>query len=134
MRTMDRNTYTKLARNMIPAALSMATYAITLIISLRLLARGTDDRAASIAISLGSMIPALLLCMPIVGITRRSDEMQRRLQLEAFAFGFAGTALATFSYGFLENAGFPRLSAHTVWLVLCGLWLTGVLLGHLSYR
>lgn len=131
---MDRNTYTKLARNMIPAALSMATYAITLIISLRLLARGIDDRAASIAISLGSMIPALLLCMPIVGITRRSDEMQRRLQLEAFAFGFAGTALATFSYGFLEKAGFPRLSAFTVWPVMCGLWLTGVLLGHLRYR
>ena len=131
---MDRNTYTKLAQNMIPAALSMATYAITLIISLRLLAWGIDDRAARIAISLAPMIPALLLCMSIVGIIRRSDEMQRRLQLEAFAFGFAGTALATFSYGFLENAGFPRLSAFTVWPVMCGLWLTGVLLGHLRYR
>jgi hypothetical protein len=119
---------------MIPAALSMATYAITLIISLRLLAWGIDDRAARIAISLAPMIPALLLCMSIVGIIRRSDEMQRRLQLEAFAFGFAGIALATFSYGFLENAGFPRLSAFTVWPVMCGLWLTGVLLGHLRYR
>lgn len=119
---------------MIPAGLSMATYAITLIISLRLLARGIDNRAASIAISLAPMIPALLLCVSIVGIIRRLDEMQRRLQLEAFAFGFAGTALATFSYGFLENAGFPRLSAFTVWPVMCGLGLAGVLLGYLRYR
>src|SRR5687768_9143142 len=113
-------THTKLARNMIPAALSMATYAITLIISLRLLARGIDDRAARIAISLAPMIPALLLCMSIVGIIRRSDEMQRRLQLEAFAFGFAGTALATFSYGFLEKPASRGCRPS---------WLAGVLLG-----
>lgn len=131
---MNRSTLDKLARDMVPAALCLLAYAITLIVSLRLLAHGVDNKAASIAISLAPMIPALLLCMAIVGVIRRADEMQRRLQLEAFALGFAGTALITFSYGFLENVGFPRLSAFAVWPVMGGLWIVGVFLGRLRYR
>lgn len=131
---MNRNKLDKLARDMIPAALCLLAYAITLVVSLRLLAHGIDNRAASIAISLAPMIPAFLLCMAVVGVIVRADEMQRRLQLEAFALGFAGTALITFSYGFLENVGFPRLSAFAVWPVMGSLWILGVFLGRLRYR
>lgn len=131
---MNNNAFTTLARNMIPTALSMLAYAIALVVSLRLLAHGIDNRMAAIAVTLAPMIPAVFLCWSIVGLIRRLDEMQRRLQLEAFALAFAGTALITFSYGFLENVGFPKLSAFAVWPVLCGLWLVGSVLGNLRYK
>lgn len=131
---MTNNTPAAMARNMIPAFLSMLAYAVTLMVSLRLLAGGIDSNVAAVAITLAPMVPAMILCWSIIGVIRRLDELQRRLQLEAFALAFAGTALVTFSYGFLENIGFPKLSAFVVWPIMCGLWIAGVLLGRLRYR
>ena len=50
----------------------------------------------------------------------REDEYLRRRLLENIALAAAITAGLTFTYGFLEIAGFPRLSMFTVWCVLCG--------------
>ena len=130
---MPQTTFTAVARNALPAILCFLAYAITLVISLRLLAGGVDNKTLSIIISLAPMLPALLLCLSIVGVIRRSDEMQLRLQLEALALAFVGTALLTFSYGFLENVGFPHLSVFAVLPLMCGLWMFGVLLGRLRY-
>ncbi|MFC5462856.1 hypothetical protein [Massilia niabensis] len=54
----------------------------------------------------------------------RQDEYMRRRLMENIALAAAITAGLTFTYGFLELAGFPRLSMFTVWCVLCG--ATGV--------
>ena len=72
----------------------------------------------------------LVLVSPMIGfgaaiwaIARhlaRIDEYQRRRILENVALAAALTAGLTFTYGFLETAGFPRLSMFTVWCVLCG--------------
>jgi hypothetical protein len=48
----------------------------------------------------------------------RLDEYLRRNLLESFALAAALTAGLTFSYGFLETAGYPRLSMFSVWMVL----------------
>ena len=45
---------------------------------------------------------------------------QRRRLLESIGLAFAISAALTFSYGFLETAGFPRLSMFTVWIVMAG--------------
>lgn len=50
----------------------------------------------------------------------RIDEYLRRQMLENIALAAAITAGLSFTYGFLENAGFPRLSMFAVWCVLCG--------------
>lgn len=56
----------------------------------------------------------------IVRQVQREDEFRRMRLLENIALGAAITAALTFSYGFLETAGFPKLSMFTVWCVLCG--------------
>ncbi|MCR6499330.1 hypothetical protein MUO32_09830 [Shinella sp. CPCC 101442] len=58
------------------------------------------------AISNAPMIPALLPGWSILFLIRRMDEMQRKLQLEAFV----------------------------VWPIMCGFWFLGVVLGRLRYR
>ena len=87
-----------------------------------------------LAITVGRPLEAglprtLLLVSPMIGfglmlwaIARhigRVDEYIRRLILESVSLGAGITAGLTFTYGFLENAGFPRLSMFSVWIVLC---------------
>ena len=55
----------------------------------------------------------------------RMDELGRRIQLEALAFGFGAAGMLTFAYGFLENAGFPQLSYIWVFPLMIALWGIG---------
>ena len=50
------------------------------------------------------------------------DEYQRKFLLETFALAAALTAALTFSYGFLETAGYPKISMFSVWMIICGAW------------
>lgn len=112
----------------------MAAYAITLFISLHLLNATEPDAPLRILLSLLPMLPALAVCWAIVRQLRRIDEMQRKLQCEALAMAFAATALVTFSYGFLENAGFPKLSMFAIWPLMAAFWILGTIVSRLRYR
>jgi hypothetical protein len=85
-------------------------------------------------VALAPLIPLLLLLRAIVRSFRRLDELQRRIQLDALAFAFAGSALLTFTYGLLENVGFPRLSYGYVWSVMGALWGIGTAVAKRRYR
>jgi energy-converting hydrogenase Eha subunit A len=50
----------------------------------------------------------------------RIDEYQRIRLLENIAIATAITMAATFTYGFLETAGFPKVSMFWVWMALGG--------------
>ncbi|MFT3691402.1 hypothetical protein [Paenirhodobacter sp.] len=56
------------------------------------------------------------------------------MQLKAPAIAFAGTALITFGYGFLEGTGLPRLSMFAVWPLMGTIWFICVMLGRLRFR
>jgi hypothetical protein len=85
-------------------------------------------------VALAPLLPGLLVVRAVVRQLDRLDELQRRVQLEALAFGFAATAVLTLGYGFLERAGLPRLSWILVWPLMAGLWLLGQLLATRRYR
>ena len=59
--------------------------------------------------------PTLLTGWVIFRQFRRMDEFVRLRSLENMAVANSLVALASFSYGFLENAGFPKLSMFWVW-------------------
>lgn len=111
--------------------LGLCAYVGMLGLSQRLLAGDTAGEGMQILLSLAPMLPAIFLCVVIIRMIRRMDELQRKLQVEALALAFAGTALLTFGYGFLEGVGLPRLSMFAVWPVMAGLWVVGVLVGRL---
>ena len=97
----------------------LAIYAALLVASLRyapLLAPGAGATLAHLS-------PMLGFALVLRGMLRwyaGADEYQRRITLENAAMSAAITATASFTYGFLENAGFPRLSMFVVWPVLGG--------------
>ena len=55
-------------------------------------------------------------------------------QLESLAFGFAGAAALTLTYGFLQNAGLPEVSWIWVWPVMAVCWIIGSLIARRRYR
>lgn len=121
-------------RYLVLLCVSLAAYAATLVASQLLLAPGVESTLKLVLLSIAPMLPAIFICGVIVSSISRLDEMQRRLQFEALAMAFAGTALITFGYGFLEGAGLPRLSMFVVWPVMGALWFVGVMIGNWRYR
>ncbi len=74
------------------------------------------------------MIGFGMMIRTIVRHVARIDEYQRMRMLENLAIATAITGAVTFTYGFLETAGFPKLSAFYVWIVM-GLSVAAVNLG-----
>ena len=94
-------------------------YAVLLVASIRF-GRPMDEGVLRTAFLLLPMLGFGLVIRAAARHIARIDEYQRRQILETLALSFGITAAATFSYGFLETAGFPRLSMFTVWVVMAG--------------
>ena len=62
------------------------------------------------------------------------DELQRRIQTEAIAIGFAGTAIVVLGYGLLGLAGVVQLNWGLAVLVMLPMWLIGKLWTMWRYR
>lgn len=98
---------------------SIALYTVLLTAAVRW-GRPMEDGPARTLVLLSPMIGFGLALWAIARHFARVDEYVRRFLLESLALGAGITAGLTFTYGFLETAGFPRLSMFTVWCVLCG--------------
>jgi len=114
-------------------AIGFVVYVASLFISNSILSHDIESQIIRIMLSLVPMLPAVFICGAIVRSISQMDELQRKLQFEALALAFAGTALITFSYGFLEGTGLPKLSMFVVWPIMATLWVIGVLLGRVRY-
>ena len=113
--------------------------ALALYVALLVASNWVDDAVhpggnARIALALSPMIGGVAAAWVILRAILRMDEMQRRIQLEAIAFSFLGTALITFGWGFAQEAGLPALHAFGVWPIMGSLWALGALIARLRYR
>ena len=87
-----------------------------------------------IPMALLPVLPCLLIVREMVAFFNKCDEMQVRIHLQALAFAFAGTAVLTLTYGFLENVGFPNLNWVWVWPLMGVLWSVGQTFAKRKYR
>ena len=110
-------------RYQVELAAFMVAYAVLLVVSITLLKHALPTGITRTLLAVMPMLPALGVCWASVRELRRIDEFRRRVQLEALASAFLATAFVTFSYGFLENAGYPRLSMFVVWPLMATFWI-----------
>jgi len=101
--------------------MAIAVYVVLLLASIRY-GRPLPDGALRTAVLLAPMIGFGLMIRAIARHVRRIDEYQRLRLLEGLALAFAITGAVTFSYGFLETAGYPKLSMFSVWMVMGASW------------
>jgi hypothetical protein len=112
---------------------SITAYSIALVLSLTWLKAGIEG-PWKYAIAVLPVLPALGIPLAVVRHCQAMDELERRIQLESLAFGFASTAIATFTYGFLQNVGLPDVSWVWVWPVMAVCWMLGQLAARRRYR
>lgn len=91
-------------------------------------------RAALVALPL---ILSLGYVNCVVGMFRRVDELQRRIQLESLGFAFPATAILVMAMNLLEEAKIVP-SVHLGWapliVAMCLLWLVGYGIASRRYR
>lgn len=115
-------------------SLAMGAYVIVLIGSIALINVSPNSAWWRIPLALAPVVPALFALGTYMRFFSRIDELQRRIQSEALAFGFASAGILTFSYGFLENVGFPRLSWIFVFPLMIAMWGIGAAIAARRYQ
>lgn len=105
-----------------------------LLIGFLLLAPHIPPGGLRTAIAVVPAVPVLLLGVAIIRFVRQSDELQRRIQIEAMAAGFFAMLGVGVTAAFLQLGGQPPL---TPWasVVAGGLvWGAAVIIQQLRYR
>lgn len=120
-------------RFLVHFALAMVAYVSAVIISTLLLINVPEGIVRTVS-ALLPVLPMIAVATVVIRQVRQLDELARMIHLEGLAVAFVGTALITFSYGFLETAGFPRLSMFLVWSLMAPLWAMGTFLAWRRYR
>ena len=92
------------------------------------LVESNPDAGWRYAAALLPAAPGAVWVVALVRYHRGLDELEQRIQLEALALAFAGTAFLAFVYGFLQMAGLPHLNWGLVGGVMGALWLLSDLL------
>jgi hypothetical protein len=105
---------------------AMAAYVVILIIALTIINNSPSTAWWRVPLALAPVIPAIFAIIAYIRAIRRMDELQRRIQFEGIAFSFGVVGILTFSYGFLENVGFPHLSYLWVFPFMIATWSIGL--------
>ena len=112
--------------------IAMGIYIITVIASVNILTRFDPPQILRITIALTPVVPTAFVFLAIMRAVRGSDELQQKIQLNAIMFSATLTGLITFSYGFLEGIGFPKMPTILILPMMFVLW--GLGLGYFTRR
>jgi hypothetical protein len=101
--------------------ISILIYTITLFASIYI-AKPMENSLLRTLIVLTPTIPAFGAFWAIIRHFRRMDEYMRIWLLEVIALAGGITAFFSFSYGFLEGMGYPKLSGFIIYVIFMGSW------------
>lgn len=97
-------------------AAAMLAYMGAIMLSTHLL-HGSVTGTPKVLIALLPLLPLVFMFMAVIRFVRYTDELLRRMHVQAFAIAAGVTAFLALTYGCLEMAGLPRLSAW--WTFFC---------------
>lgn len=100
---------------------SMVLYVVTLFLSQSFVISHPASTWV-IWVSLLPVVPAIMATVAVIRQLARFDELQQRIQFVSFAISFAIVGLGTFTYGFLENAGYPHIPYVWIFPFMIAVW------------
>lgn len=109
-------------RYMRQMAVTMVAYLVILFASVWTIKHVVPGGPFHYLIALLPLVPVAFLVPIFIGYYRNVDEFERRMQMESLAIAAGVTAMLSVTYGFLELAGLPHLSAWWTWTVLMLTW------------
>ena len=120
-------------RTQIEFGLAMLAYLMVLVGSVTVL-QSNPTASWRYIVAVLPVVPAAFVLSIFIRALTHLDEMQKRIQMQAFGFSLGATALLTFGYGFLEGVGLPHLSWTFVLPLMAILWGVGTAIFTLRYR
>ena len=119
----------------------LAAATLTYLISLWLLKHHSDwSPAARVAITLVPLLPGILYLRTLLKSFWQMDELQRRIQIEAFGFALVGTVVVMTAVNIFKAEGiallnYPQgLGIGGVYMTMFILWSVGVSISTFRYR
>lgn len=100
---------------------ALIAYLVVLVGSIYL-AKTMEEGVPRTLLLISPVVPLMLSVWAIARHFGRMDEFMRLRSLEGLSVAAAVTAGLTFTYGFLESAGFPKVSMFWVWGIMGGTW------------
>lgn len=100
---------------------SMTVYVAAIFLSVSFLVKHPESTWV-VWVSLAPVIPAIFAALAVIRALKKLDELQQRIQLLSFAISFAVVGLTTFTYGFLENVGFPHIPYVWIFPFMIAIW------------
>lgn len=111
---------------------SLAAYIVLLVLSLIAANLFPEYRLPIILVPL---IPGFLIVLSMLAAIRSMDEMQRRIQLEALGFAFAGMFMLLLTEALLTDVLGPQQAqgpgAYIFYMAM--MWAVGLLVAHRKY-
>lgn len=101
--------------------MGFALYVALLVASITF-GRAMDEGVLRLVVLLSPVLGLLAIGWALARHARRVDEFMRKEGLESIAIAALLTAGITFTYGFLETAGLPKLSMFYVLPLMGSLW------------
>lgn len=112
---------------LIELGLALALYMITLLGSIYF-AKDMEAGTLRTLVILTPTLPGLGALFAITRAVNRMDDYPRTRMLEVMALSGGITAFLSFSYGFLEGIGYPKLSGFTTYSVfMLGWFIIGLI-------
>jgi hypothetical protein len=109
-------------RYVVQLSIAMSLYVLLLVGSILAVQRLNVEGAWRYLLILLPLLPVAAIVPAVVRYVRDTDEFERQLTTESLAIAAGVTAVFSVTYGFLESAGLPHLSAWYTWLVVMGSW------------
>jgi hypothetical protein len=100
---------------------ALAIYSVMVVLTI-MYGRGMPEGFVRTLVLASPMIGFLLMTWAAARQIKRVDEYIRQFVLENLSIAAAITAGVTFTYGFLETAGYPQLSMFYVLMVMAAAW------------
>ena len=120
-------------RYVITLIVAMVLYIALLFTSITLLHGGLTG-ILRLLVALLPVPPIIVVFIAVLQLLQGVDEFERRILIESLALAAGITAILSVTYGFLENAGFPTLSAWWTWTAVMGSWFISSLILRSRYR
>jgi hypothetical protein len=113
--------------------ISMVLYCVVLIGAI-MLYQALPQHPASALLMLLPLAPILFGFRVFIRWVRELDELQKRIQMEAFAFSLGMTGILSLTWGLLESAGLPQISLIWVFPTSIMLWGLGQAIATRRYQ
>lgn len=109
-------------RYIVQLSVAMSLYVLLLVGSILAVQRLNLEGAWRYLLILVPLVPIAAIVPAVLRYVRDTDEFERQLTTESLAIAAGVTAIFSVTYGFLESAGLPHLSAWYTWLVVMSSW------------